>query len=80
MINHTELVNRAERWLRNSKRCGEVFININTPHRVLASMVGLTRETVTLQILKFQKEGLLYNNKRKMVIKKIEKLKEIAKI
>lgn len=62
------------------KRKGEVFININTPHRVLASMVGLTRETVTLQILKFQKEGLLYNNKRKMVIKKIEKLKEIAKI
>ena len=25
MINHTELINRAERWLRNSKRCGVVL-------------------------------------------------------
>lgn len=58
----------------------EVLININTPHRVLASMAGLTRETVTLQILKLQKEGYLYNKGRKMVIKDIEKIKEIAKI
>lgn len=58
----------------------EIWINFNTPHRVLASMAGLTRETVTLQILKFQKQGYLANKKRKMVIKNIEKIKEIAKI
>lgn len=62
------------------KRNGEILININTPHRIMASMAGLTRETVTLQILKFQKNGYLYNKKRNMVIKNIEKLKEIAKI
>lgn len=62
------------------KKNGEILININTPHRVLASMAGLTRETVTLQILKLQKQGYLYNKKRKMVIKNIEKIREIAKI
>jgi len=62
------------------KKGNEILIDFNTPHRVLASMVGLTRETVTLQILKFQKEGYLYNKKRKMVIKDIAKLREIARI
>jgi len=58
----------------------EILVNSNTPHRVLASMAGLTRETVTLQILKLQKQGYLYNKSRKMVIKNIEKIREIAKI
>lgn len=62
------------------KKGNEILVNFNTPHRVLASMAGLTRETVTLQILKFQKQGYLYNKKRKMVIKNIEKIREIAKI
>lgn len=62
------------------KKGNEILINFNTPHRVLASMAGLTRETVTLQILKFQKQEYLYNKKRKMVIKNIEKLREIARI
>ena len=58
----------------------EILINSNTPHRVLASMAGLTRETVTLQILKLQKQGYLYNKSRTMIIKNIEKIREIAKI
>lgn len=62
------------------KKGNEVLINFNTPHRVLASMAGLTRETVTLQILKFQKQGYLYNKKRTMVIKNLAKIKEIARI
>lgn len=62
------------------KDADKVLINFNVPHRVLASMAGLTRETVTLQILKFQKKGYLYNKKRTMVIKKIEKIREVAKV
>lgn len=62
------------------RKGNEVLINFNTPHRVLASMAGLTRETVTLQILKLQKQGYLVNKKRTIVIKNIEKIKEIAKI
>lgn len=52
----------------------EVLIDFNIPHRVLASITGLTRETVTLQILKMQKEGILENKKRTVVIKDINKL------
>jgi len=62
------------------KKGNEILINFNTPHRVLASMAGLTRETVTLQTLKFQKQGYLYNKKRNVVIKNLEKIKEIARI
>lgn len=58
----------------------ETTIGFNTPHRMLASMTGLTRETVTLQILKLQKEGYLYNKGRRIVVKNMEKLKEIAQI
>ena len=52
----------------------EVLIDFNIPHRVLASITGLTRETVTLQILKMQKMGILENKKRTVVIKDIDKL------
>jgi len=58
----------------------ETIIDFNTPHRILASMTGLTRETVTLQILKLQKEGILYNKGRKIVIKDTERLREKAQI
>ncbi len=53
----------------------EVLIDFNIPHRVLASITGLTRETVTLQILKMQKKGILENKKRTVVIKDISKLR-----
>lgn len=53
----------------------EVLIDFNIPHRVLASITGLTRETVTLQILKMQKKGILENKKRTVVIKNISKLR-----
>jgi len=52
----------------------EVLIDFNIPHRVLASITGLTRETVTLQILRMQKKGILENKKRTVVIKDINKL------
>jgi CRP-like cAMP-binding protein len=34
-------------------------INIETTHAMLASMTGLTRETVTIQLNKLEKEGLI---------------------
>lgn len=53
----------------------KIALNFNIPHRVWASITGLTRETVTLQILKMQKQGILKNNKRKLVINDIDRLK-----
>jgi CRP/FNR family transcriptional regulator len=53
-------------------------IKFKIPHKMLASMLGLTRETVTLQILKMEKKGLLSKNGRNLVIKDLAKLKEAA--
>jgi CRP-like cAMP-binding protein len=58
----------------------DTTIGFNTPHRMLASMTGLTRETVTLQLLRLQKEGFLYSKGRKIVVRDMNKLKEIAQV
>ncbi len=62
------------------KKGGEIVINFNAPHRVLATMTGLTRETVTLQILKLQKMGILYNKDRKIIVRDMDKLNELVRI
>lgn len=58
----------------------KITMETNIPHRVLASISGLTRETVTLQILKLQKENILKAKSRNIVINDINKLEEIAQI
>ena len=62
------------------KEGSETIIDFNIPHRVMASITGLTRETVTLQILKMQKDKILYNKGRSMVIKDIKRLKLTGQI
>lgn len=57
-----------------------VEIKFAVPHRLLANMTGLTRETVTLQLLKMQKEGLIATNIRKLIIKDLDKLEELTNI
>jgi CRP-like cAMP-binding protein len=56
----------------------ETTIPFNTPHRLIASMTGLTRETVTLQILKLEKQGLVENKGKRITVKDVEKLKRGA--
>ncbi len=57
-----------------------IEIKFAIPHRLLANMTGLTRETVTLQLLKMQKEGLVATNVRKLIIKDLDKLEELTNI
>jgi|GEM_PF-1043403 len=57
---------------------GGVRIKFNVPHRLLASMTGLTRETVTLQLLKLQKEKVVRIEKRRIIITNKEKLETWA--
>jgi len=58
----------------------ELVVKFNTPHRVIASMTGLTRETVTLQILKLEKEKIVDNKGKILYVKNIKKLEEAAQI
>lgn len=59
---------------------GGVKIKFNTPHRLIASMTGLTRETVTLQILRLQKEKILKVEGRRIIISDMTGLKNKAVI
>lgn len=43
-------------------------IDFGITHRLIASLTGLTRETVTLQMIRLEKEGILFNKNRKLVI------------
>lgn len=57
---------------------GEIIVGFNVPHRILASITGLTRETVTLQILKMQKKNILEARSRNLIIKDISRLKVMS--
>jgi CRP-like cAMP-binding protein len=43
-------------------------VNFAVTHRLIASLTGLTRETVTLQMLKLEKMGLIQNENRKVMV------------
>ena len=58
------------------KRGGKINIKFKITHRLIASMTGLTRETVTLQMLKMEKNRLIDNEKRQVTILDRKRLKE----
>lgn len=49
-------------------------INFGITHKLIASLTGLTRETVTLQMIRLEKEGLIINKSKKVVVVDKEKL------
>ncbi|HEX8923293.1 MAG TPA: Crp/Fnr family transcriptional regulator [Patescibacteria group bacterium] len=55
-------------------------IKFGMPHRLIASLTGLTRETVTLQILRLEKEGAIENKGKQIIVKDLDKLKNMAAI
>jgi CRP/FNR family transcriptional regulator len=54
-------------------------IDFGITHKLIASLTGLTRETVTLQMLKLEKEGLINNRSKKVDILDREGLMKAAK-
>lgn len=56
----------------------KVWIKFKVSHRVVASLTGLTRETVTLQMLKLKKEKIIETKKGQVVIRDEKKLKEAS--
>lgn len=49
-------------------------------HKMIASMTGLTRETVTLQLLKMEKQKIIDNKGKKITVIDFEKLKKAATV
>jgi CRP-like cAMP-binding protein len=60
----------------NSRKIAEATLDLPATHRTIASMTGLTRETVTLQMLKLKKKGLIAGKGRHLVIKDLARLRE----
>lgn len=64
------LANRTEDEDNNYEK-----INFGITHKLIASLTGLTRETVTLQMLRLEKDGLIVNKSKKVMVADKEKLK-----
>lgn len=52
-----------------------ILIQVPLTHKDLANLVGLTRETTSLEIKKFQKENLIGYRGKNIIIKNLRKLK-----
>lgn len=57
----------------------EIEIQIPLTHKDIANLVGVTRETVSLELKKFDRKGIIaYNNKKLIIIKDKQSLKKRA--
>lgn len=52
-------------------------VKFKITHKQIGSLTGLTRETVTLQMLKLEKAGLIDNDKREIVVEDMNKLRKM---
>jgi CRP/FNR family transcriptional regulator, cyclic AMP receptor protein len=67
---------------KRTEKEGAVYskIDFGITHKLIASLTGLTRETVTLQMLRLEKEGLINNKSKRVEIIDLEGLIKAAKI
>jgi len=60
------------------KKNGHVLIDLSLTHRIIASLAGLTRETASLQIKKLEREGIILQESKHIIIKDPQRLSELA--
>ncbi|PIP74520.1 MAG: hypothetical protein CO135_03350 [Candidatus Levybacteria bacterium CG_4_9_14_3_um_filter_35_16] len=58
------------------KRKGEIYIQIPLAHKDIASLIGIARETASLEMKKFEKKGIYISLKHHILIKKMRLLKK----
>jgi CRP/FNR family transcriptional regulator, cyclic AMP receptor protein len=62
----------------HKEKSGDIYVAYPSTHRIIASVIGLTRETVSLQMINLQKKGIIDAKRDHFIIKKIKELKKIA--
>ncbi len=68
----------AERF-GEEKQKGEIVIKVSLTHRDIASLVGLTRETVSIEMKKIEKKGYIsYTKRSKITVKRLQKLRTVV--
>lgn len=68
-----------------AKKFGEphgdnIIINVPLTHKDIATLVGITRETTSLEMKKLEKQGYIGRNGKNLIIKQIDKLEEAIQI
>lgn len=56
----------------------KLIVNFPATHRVIANIVGLTRETTSVQMSRLQKMNLISTRRTQFVVHNLDKLKEIS--
>ncbi len=57
---------------------GGIEIESMPTHKDISELIGLTRETVSLQILKLEKDGVIKRKGRKLIIPSRQKIEEVS--
>ena len=68
----------AEEFGKKNKQ--SVVLNLPLAHKDIASMAGLTRETVSIEMKNLKKEGLISYKRNQISIKNIDKFKKKTKV
>lgn len=55
-----------------------VVVNFPATHRIIANIVGLTRETTSVQMSKLQKLGIISTKRTLFQVKNLQKLKDLS--
>ncbi|OGE28023.1 hypothetical protein A2867_04060 [Candidatus Daviesbacteria bacterium RIFCSPHIGHO2_01_FULL_40_11] len=63
----------AERFGSKEKR--DIIVQVPLTHQDIANLIGVARETVSIEMEKLQKQGLIEHLGRSLVVKDIQKLK-----
>lgn len=71
----TTLVVLAKRFGKK-ERNGDITIDLALTHQDIANLCGITRETTSLAMKKFEKKGLISYNNQHVVVKSIVKLEK----
>jgi CRP-like cAMP-binding protein len=83
IINGSSMNKVATVLLQLSDNYGEnknngITVDFPTTHRIIANMVGLTRETTSVQMSKLQKLGIISAKRTQFIVKDLEKLKRLS--
>ncbi len=57
---------------------GQLTVKFPVTHRIIATLVGLTRETTSVQMSKLQKMAIISNKRNHFIVHNLEKLRGIA--
>ncbi|KKT67837.1 MAG: hypothetical protein UW62_C0015G0003 [Candidatus Collierbacteria bacterium GW2011_GWB1_44_35] len=57
-----------------------IFVPFPATHRVLATLIGLTRETTSVQMSKLQKMGVISTKRVSFTVLNLDKLKKLSQL